>query len=615
MAVEAAEAYRRKQAELGRPMDPREPLKRTAGNNWVHVVCAIWTPEIRFGKAQALAPSEGIGSIPMARYEQSCKLCKTTEGACVACHQCHATVHVGCAHKAGYTFGFDITPVKGSRRDTVNTITLGSETGNATAAIWCKEHSVKTIVHPMSEVVDNGKLNALQLFVRTYKQADLTLTGTVRKANLVSSSNRSIGPSTVSTSTRRASAAHGALPSGTPQSSSRSSRISPTAVTVKSEEIDVDGDRVVHLSDTVVDPASEKECVTCGSHTSPKWHKSSRGRAGASVPLPAPVVEGPTSAHMVNGCQAPQNHEIDARSDAVCATLTALTNGHHSGDEARDDVGNSTPALRVEAQTIPDKATGQVPVFQCHKCHLKRPRDPTPVEKTPPPPPMPSRSQQESAQHASQPPPPTQLVWPPMQLQRVTVQGHVTMQGRQSQPWPNPVPPMQTGPPTAPHIEHSLSTQQPTSHPPNHSFHPPPVQHQMEGFSFGPGVRRPYQIQGVSFVHLVPAGPRRPSHQALIVPPHAHVTNGVPVPHPQAYHQAHLSNGLPSYRPAENPFTGPPQSSPHTIPTLASGHGSPHTVRERPTTPMENGSGVRPESAGRVVNGASASPSLRNLLS
>ena len=37
----------------------------------------------------------------------------------------------------------------------------------------------------MSEAVDESSMNALQLYTQNYKQADLTLTGTARKANLV----------------------------------------------------------------------------------------------------------------------------------------------------------------------------------------------------------------------------------------------------------------------------------------------------------------------------------------------------------------------------------------------------------------------------------------------
>lgn len=90
LAVKAAEYYKKKQEETNRPVNPREPLKRTADNNWVHVTCAVWTPEVKFAMAKALGPCEGIPSIPRARYAEVCKACKKQGGACVACHHCRA---------------------------------------------------------------------------------------------------------------------------------------------------------------------------------------------------------------------------------------------------------------------------------------------------------------------------------------------------------------------------------------------------------------------------------------------------------------------------------------------------------------------------------------------
>lgn len=90
-ARKAVEEYKKKQQELNRPLNPREPLKRTADNNWVHVTCAIWTPEVKFGNAKALEPSEGIPSIPRSKYEEVCQVCTQQGGACVPCLQCKAS--------------------------------------------------------------------------------------------------------------------------------------------------------------------------------------------------------------------------------------------------------------------------------------------------------------------------------------------------------------------------------------------------------------------------------------------------------------------------------------------------------------------------------------------
>lgn len=90
-AIMGAEYYRRKQEEMNKPVHPREPLKCTVNNNWVHVTCAVFTPEVKFGNAKALGPSEGIGSIDPARYEEECKICHINIGACISCHHCKET--------------------------------------------------------------------------------------------------------------------------------------------------------------------------------------------------------------------------------------------------------------------------------------------------------------------------------------------------------------------------------------------------------------------------------------------------------------------------------------------------------------------------------------------
>jgi hypothetical protein len=87
-AMQVADFYRKRQEEMNRPLDPREALKRTINNNWVHVTCAVFTPEVKFGNAKALEPSEGIPSIPSARYDEVCKICAIPVGACVACQAC-----------------------------------------------------------------------------------------------------------------------------------------------------------------------------------------------------------------------------------------------------------------------------------------------------------------------------------------------------------------------------------------------------------------------------------------------------------------------------------------------------------------------------------------------
>jgi len=228
---------------MNRPLNPREPLKRTADNNWVHVTCAVWTPEIKFGNAKALGPSEGIPLIPQSRYAEVCKVCKRDDGACVSCHHCRASVHVECAHQASYVLGFDITPVKGSRRDQFNIVSLNGESGVMTAAIWCKEHAPKTKAHQMHDMVEESGMNVLQLYVQNFKQADLALTGCARKANQITVASKMSTPVSPPASNRRFS-------------------------TINAANV-VNGDR--DASPTALVPGG-KVCMTCSTDVSPTWH-------------------------------------------------------------------------------------------------------------------------------------------------------------------------------------------------------------------------------------------------------------------------------------------------------------------------------------------------------
>lgn len=274
--------YRSKQAALNRPFLPREPLKVTTSNNWVHVYCATWMSEIRFSNAKALQVAEGFQAIPQAKYDAVCKLCKNRDhqnkiqesaGACVSCFQCAANFHVSCAHEAGYQFGFDLTPVKGSRKDQVTSVTMGRETGSAVAAIWCKEHTVKPPFHPINEPCDDSGKIALQVYCEAYKQADLTLTGTVRKANLVQQT-KDKGQQNLANSQA---------------GSRRESAVNSIAAAVRrGARNSVAHEAKVETSDAEKDstPDSEKEgkrhCVRCETDDTPKWHLVSE------VPKPAP---------------------------------------------------------------------------------------------------------------------------------------------------------------------------------------------------------------------------------------------------------------------------------------------------------------------------------------
>lgn len=292
MVQTETDAYFKAQRKRGRPQYPREALKLTENSNWMHIICALWTPEIKFSDASRLQRAEGMAAVVNSpRTEQTCKLCRRAEKAVVTCQQCHAPFHPMCAHDAGYTFGFDVNPVKGSRKDSVPIVTLGSETGALAAAIWCKEHAPKTIVHDMTEVVDSETgMTALQLYADTYKQADLTLTGTARRANLLSQSAKTLAGS--ATSARRTST----LPNGTTSS---------TSLTNGTMEINNE----------------DRRCKTCGNESSLKWHSVDDGQNLVNGSETRPPQSWQCHKCHMKGKQPPRSPSADPSSEVISKPL------------------------------------------------------------------------------------------------------------------------------------------------------------------------------------------------------------------------------------------------------------------------------------------------------
>ncbi|KAF2831236.1 hypothetical protein CC86DRAFT_314449 [Ophiobolus disseminans] len=578
----AKEDYRLRQLDKGRPLTPREPLKRTADNNWVHVYCALWHPEIKFSNATRFDMVEGIGA-PTLRYDAVCKLCKTTDGACASCLHCHATFHVGCAHGSGYVFGFDMTPVKASRRDAVPTVTLNGDTGSMVAAIWCKEHAPKSLPHPMNEEVEGTDTIALQLFAREFKQADLTLTGTARKANLVDQSTRIVPQQAPTQANRRASAITTQTPTST------RGRPSNAGLPVKEESSEPA-------------PKSERKCVRCQVEASPRWWKA---EGPAPVPSSAPrVVDGPVA---TNGAETNGVVAIDQKPVVANGQIVAGSVDHTMTDAP--PVALAAPqgplTIDIEAATVP------LVSYLCQKCHWKRQNG--------------AEEEEERERSLSVHPEAQQLPLRSPAVQAFVPPPPPAMAGSWAVPSMQPSMPNQ--PPPLPSWHNGVPPPAP-GHPPHHMHngivHPPP-QHAIP-VSHPPPFHAPYPpsngyppYSGPPMHSQMPPAPLRGPYPPVSgPPPPLHLTNGSMLvngmhsPHPMPYSPTH-PHGHHSSRSTESPYTGPPQGmSQYT--TVH--HGSP--APGRPATPrdtvMRDAPAVTSAPTERANTGASASPSLRNLL-
>jgi bromodomain and PHD finger-containing protein 1 len=80
-------------------------FKQTDLGKWVHVVCAIWIPEVHFANTVFLEPIIGFENIDKARWKLMCYICrKKNAGACIQCdkHNCYKAFHVTCAQQVHF---------------------------------------------------------------------------------------------------------------------------------------------------------------------------------------------------------------------------------------------------------------------------------------------------------------------------------------------------------------------------------------------------------------------------------------------------------------------------------------------------------------------------------
>ncbi|KAL0060485.1 putative PHD type zinc finger protein with BAH domain-containing protein [Marasmius tenuissimus] len=157
--------------------------KPTEGQGWAHVLCSVFMPGLEFTDSGHLKAVEGLSTLPPHRWTSRCSICREKEGAVVRCWHCSKDFHVSCAWSAGYKFGFEIQPVKSSRRETTTTATFQGESGLMAAVVICKDHDfAKRRIYDICET-DEGGESALQVYCRAYKQAPIAETyGLLRKA-------------------------------------------------------------------------------------------------------------------------------------------------------------------------------------------------------------------------------------------------------------------------------------------------------------------------------------------------------------------------------------------------------------------------------------------------
>ena len=504
-------------------------------------------------------------------------------------------------------------------------MTINGDTGTMAAAIWCKEHGpTKSTAHQLQTPVEGTDLTALQLFVQNYKQADLTLTGTVRKAMLINQSSKVLNPTPVAAvPNRKASTANAAA-----------SRGSVSHIKVEETPREVNAARRA---------GPDPICITCGADVSPKWYPYIPAAvesipSGESLPQTNGEVHSGDST-MANGCTTEDPAEVTASQVAIATAAL------------HENTRPSIPAPPVTTER------------QCHKCHVRniKIKEPSPPPKSPsrePTPPPVETSTDVPMPDANMIPPVPQYAWaqPPyapggpynnvqVPTPSPTIHGppmnHVN--GMPSprinsgpQHFSSQVQMRPQGPSQSPHQNgHGIHGSNGYSAPTPHQDSSSAGGHIQNGSSYGSYVSTRPQPYHLTNGGPPPHAPERPFHRPVpadfrYVPPSSHMngngnltrnTHGEPADGRREGSQRGV-NGSP--RQPDHPLRhhAPSESSRYSPPIpvdpalLAAGSAPQPEPYRHMNNGQNNGNGNGNQTQDRRIDGgASASPSLRNLLS
>ncbi|KAM3722983.1 Zinc finger protein [Dirofilaria immitis] len=118
-------------------------LKRTNDDEWAHVICALYIPEVRFGDVHSMDPVI-LSDVPLERFQQQCYLCmergeekRAYLGACMPCNKpgCKKCFHVTCAQAEGLL------------------CEEGGGSKNVKYCGYCAAHAKKAISDPLIKII------------------------------------------------------------------------------------------------------------------------------------------------------------------------------------------------------------------------------------------------------------------------------------------------------------------------------------------------------------------------------------------------------------------------------------------------------------------------------
>ncbi|KAM0787505.1 hypothetical protein ACM66B_003577 [Microbotryomycetes sp. NB124-2] len=141
--------------ELNGPLTALECLKPTDAQNFVHLICAIWHPELKFSEPSEFRFVEGVTDLPYRRTRSTCEICNVKGGA--------------------FAFICKLNDKKqimyGSEQGDSDTEDLRIADAELAPGLWCPEHdaSMANTVVDLGQRDPQTKQTALQVYSETSK--------------------------------------------------------------------------------------------------------------------------------------------------------------------------------------------------------------------------------------------------------------------------------------------------------------------------------------------------------------------------------------------------------------------------------------------------------------
>lgn len=157
-----------------------DALKCTTAGSWVHVICAVFNADIKFGCSKFLQPIVNTNFVLLKDSMQTCSICQLQGGGLIKCEFCSVQFHASCANSRP-DFHLKIKKVKHTNLSNDGKAVLLSNgiRYELSPVGFCNQHQCELLnsthlFFPLNWKITDTSETLLQLFCKFYKDCSNT---------------------------------------------------------------------------------------------------------------------------------------------------------------------------------------------------------------------------------------------------------------------------------------------------------------------------------------------------------------------------------------------------------------------------------------------------------